>query len=151
MSHPRSRRGTGRWRRSSLAVALCTCAVAAAAIVPATASATAAGYQYFGTQTINGWTIPGGQLFHEINGSGYHINWDGANFGSVGNICDSSIRFTYGYGTWEYTGNVHWGCSHVGQWKYYFNWNAPGGKACAELWAEDWRVHITSQCHYIHG
>ena len=73
--------------------------------------------------------IPKGQLFHEINGSGYHINWDGANFLSVANICDPSMRFTYGNGSFGFNGNVHWGCSHVGQWKYTLNRNVPAGQS----------------------
>ena len=95
--------------------------------------------------------IPAGQLYHYISGSGYHISWEGANFGSVGNLCDTSVRFTYGNGSYRYDGNVHWGCSHVGQWKYAFNWNAPRGSACAQLWVANWRRMITKQCHYIYG
>lgn len=125
-------------------------------MLPATSHASAYGVSYWsgfnvniGGQTVK---IPGGQLAHMISGSGYYIKWDGANFASAGNLCDSSMRFTYGYGAYYLKGNVHWGCSHVGQWKYYLNnWKAPRGSACAELWAKNWRVRIARQCHYVHG
>ena len=125
-------------------------ALLALAVLPAAGHASAAGYQYWSPFTWNGITFPGGQLFHEINGSGNHVNWDGANFASAGNVCDSSMRFTYGGGAYYLNGNIHYGCSHVGQWKYTLNWNAPTGKACAELWAERWGKYITKQCHYVH-
>ena len=121
------------------------------ALVPASAHASAVGYEYFGTRQIGGWTIPSGQLTHVINGSGYHINWDGANYATAGNLCDPSMRFTYGNGAYYINGNVHWGCSHVGQWKYTLNWNAPRGSACAELWTQNRRVMVARQCHYVHG
>lgn len=126
-------------------------ALAALAAIPAAGQASAIGYQYWSPFTWNGITFPGGQLTHAISGSGLHVKWDGANFASLGNVCDSSIRFTYGYGSYRLDGNVHRGCSHVGQWKYNLdNWKAPRGKACAELWAERWRKRITKQCHYIY-
>jgi hypothetical protein len=122
---------------------------------PAASHASAGGYQYWGgfTANIGGQSvgIPAGQLYHYISGSGYHISWEAANFGSVGNLCDPSIRFTYGNGSYRYDGNVHWGCSHIGQWKYAFNWKAPRGSACAQLWVANWRRMITKQCHYIYG
>jgi hypothetical protein len=127
-----------------------TLTAAVALAVPATSQASACGVQYFGTKTIAGYTIPGGQLVHCISGSGLHVEWDGANFASVGNLCDSSIQFTYGYGSYYLDGNVHWGCSHVGEWKYTLNWNAPEGTACARLYADDWRYYVTQQCHFIH-
>lgn len=121
--------------------------------LPGTSHASAYGIQYWGGFSVNigGQTIgiPSGQLAHEINGSGLHINWDGANFASVGNICDSSMRFTYGYGAYYLDGGMHWGCSHVGQWKYTLNWNSPRGSACAELWAHDWRILVARQCHFV--
>ena len=130
-------------------------ASAALAVVPATAGATAVGYQYWGgfTANIGGQSvgIPAGQLTHIIRGSGYHVDWDGANFGSAGNLCDPSMRFTYGNGSQHIDGNVHWGCSHVGQWKYSIDRDMPRGDACAELWVKNWRRMITRQCHYIHG
>jgi hypothetical protein len=127
----------------------------AIAVVPATSYASAYGVQYWGAFTVNiggqSVGIPSGQLAHMIDGSGYHINWDGANFGSAANICDPSMRFTYGNGSYYLNGGVHWGCSRVGQWKYYLNWNAPRGEACAELWAKNWRVLVARQCHYVYG
>jgi hypothetical protein len=130
-------------------------ALAALVAMPATTHASAFGIQYWGAFTVNiggqSVGIPSGQLAHEINGSGYHIKWDGANFGAAGTICDPSMRFTYGNGSYRVDGNVHWGCSHVGQWKYTLNWNAPRGSACAELWAKNWRVQVARQCHYVHG
>jgi hypothetical protein len=125
-----------------------------AAVVPATSLATAFGIQYWGAFTVNikGQSIgvPSGQLAHEVNGRGLHINWDGANFGSAANLCDPSMKFTYGNGRYYLKGNVHWGCSHVGQWKYGLNWNAPRGSACAELWEHDWRILVARQCHYVY-
>ncbi|HTP20817.1 MAG TPA: hypothetical protein VMJ65_14495 [Solirubrobacteraceae bacterium] len=124
-------------------------AAAVALAVPASSQASAYGIQYFGTRTIDGYTIPGGQLAHYISGSGLFIAWDGANFGSIGNLCDSSIEFTYGYGSWYVKSSVHWGCSHVGQWKYTLNWRAPRGSACARLYVDDWRHYVTQQCHFV--
>jgi hypothetical protein len=129
--------------------------IAALGALPATSHASAFGIQYWGAFTVNvggqSVGIPSGQLAHEINGSGYHINWDGANFASAANICDPSMRFTYGNGSYHLDGNVHWGCSRVGQWKYALNWKAPRGSACAELWAKNWRVLVARQCHYVYG
>jgi hypothetical protein len=124
-------------------------------IVPATSHASANGIAYWdafnvkiGDQSV---PIPSGQLLHVIKGKGYYIEWDGANFASAANICDPSMRFTYGNGAYRLDGNVHWGCSLNGQWKYYLKWNAPRGSACAELWAKNWRILVAKQCHYIHG
>jgi hypothetical protein len=124
-------------------------------LLPETSQASAYGIQYWGAFTVNvkgqSVGIPSGQLAHMISGKGYHINWDGANFVAAANICDPSMRFTYGNGSYRLDGNVHWGCSHVGQWKYILNWNAPRGSACAELWAKNWQVRVTRQCHYVYG
>ena len=129
--------------------------VVALALVPAAGHATAFGIEYWGgfDATIKGQTvrIPAGQLAHEINGSGYHVKWDGANFASAATLCDPSMRFTYGDGSKRVDGDVHWGCSHNGQWKYTMNFDAPRGTACAELWIEDWERMVAKQCHYIHG
>jgi len=134
---------------------IATGAVLLLGALPEISYASAIGYQYWGgfTANIAGQSvgIPAGQLTHVINGNGYHINWDAANFGSAGTLCDPSIRFTYGNGKYRVDGNVHWGCSHVGQWKYTLNWNSPRGSACAELWAKNWRVVVAKQCHYVHG
>lgn len=124
-------------------------ALALALVVPASSQASAYGIQYFGTRTIAGYTIPGGQLAHYISGSGQFVSWDGANFASAGNLCDSSIEFTYGYGSWVLKSSVHRGCSHVGQWKYSLNWHAPRGSACARLYVDDWRHYVTQQCHFV--
>lgn len=126
-------------------------AVAALLAVPLQSFAGASGYQYWGGFTFEGVYIPGGQLFHRIEGKGRHVDVDGANFGAGGNLCDSSVRFTYGNGARHVDGNVHKGCSHVGQWKYRMNLNVPGGQACAELWTQNWRKMVTKQCHYVHG
>jgi hypothetical protein len=111
------------------------------------------GIQYWGGFHVNvgGQTIgiPAGQLAHWISGNGYYVSWDGANFASVGNICDSAMRFTYGYGSLRLNGGLHKGCSHVGQWKYTLHRNVPGGSACAELWADDWRILVARQCHFV--
>lgn len=122
--------------------------------LPMACWAGAAGYEYWGgtSGSIKGISvpIPAGQLFHQIWGKGHHIGDQAANFASVGNICDSSMRFTYGYGEVYVSGNIHEGCSHVGQWKYAMNMDVPGGDACAELWAKNWRILVARQCHYVY-
>jgi hypothetical protein len=127
--------------------------IAALTALPATSYASAYGIQYWGGFAVNvgGQTvrIPAGQLAHWISGKGLYVSWDGANFASVGNICDSSMRFTYGYGKLRLNGGMHSGCSHVGQWKYTINRNMPRGSACAELWAHDWRILVARQCHFV--
>lgn len=120
------------------------------------AHASAGGFEYWGGfhVTIEGQSIriPAGQLYHYISGSGLRVSWDGANYGSIAPLCDTSVRFTYGYGAYVLRGNVHWGCSMGNQWKYTLHgWRAPRGAACAELWAQDWRVRVARQCHYITG
>ena len=115
------------------------------------AFATAYGIEYFGAVEYEGYAIPSGQLAHLIEGKGYNIETDGANFASVGNICDPSMKFTYGDGSFELKGDVHWGCSNVGQWKYQLDWDAPRGDACAELWAKNWKFLVARQCHYVYG
>lgn len=146
--------GPARGTRVRAALALAAAALLLA-VLPATSHATARGVQYWnpfsvsiGGQTVG---IPSGQLVHEINGKGYRVNWDGANFASGANICDPSMKFTYGNGALYINGNVHWGCSRVGQWKYHLNRDMPRGDACAELWSKNWRVRVARQCHYIHG
>lgn len=137
--------------KKKIAVSLMT--IAGFIVTPMVSLATAGGFEYWSNFTVPGTSIsiPGGQLYHEINGDGYHIDWEAANFASVGNICDSSVRFTYGNGARKSNGAIHKGCSHVGQWKYYPNANFPRGSACAELWAQQWRVLVARQCHYIEG
>ena len=124
-------------------------AVVLFALSSSIAFATAYGIEYFGTIEFEGHTIPSGQLAHLIEGEGYNIETDGANFASVGNICDPSMKFTYGNESYELKGDVYWGCSKVGQWKYRLDWDAPRGDACAELWAKNWRVLVAKQCHYV--
>jgi hypothetical protein len=139
-----------RARVTAFAVALCSLGLALAALAPAPAHATAYGIQYFGTFNVGGWTVPSGQLAHLIEGSGLRVNTDGANFAVAGNLCDTSMRFTYGNGARHIDGNVHWGCSAVGQWKYAINQTMPRGDACAELWMKNWRARVARQCHYVH-
>ena len=153
VAHPLSWLRTTRRPLGALALLL---ALLAVSTMPSPAAASAGGFQYWGGfhVTIAGQSIriPAGQLYHYISGSGYRISWEGANYGSLGPLCDTSIRFTYGYGAYEFRGNVHWGCSLGNQWKYSFGgWRAPRGDVCAELWAKDWRVRVARQCHYIHG
>ena len=93
----------------SFAVGVLTCLIVM--VSPIATHASAVGIQYWGTFTVNvdgqSINIPSGQLTHEINGKGYHITWDGANFISAANLCDPSIHFTYGNGAYELRGNVH--------------------------------------------
>ncbi len=137
-------------KRSMLAVLLATAALAA---LPAASQASAYGLQFWGGFDFNifGQTVrvPSGELYHEISGRGQHVSWDGAGFIAVGNLCDSSIRFSYGYHTQSFNSSVHWGCSHVGVWKYTLNRNVRRGTACAALWIYDWRRYITEQCHFV--
>lgn len=123
--------------------------------VPGVTHASAYGIQYWTkfNVTISGNTIgvPAGQLAHLIEGKGLYITTDGANFASAANLCDTSMRFTYGNGSQKIDGNVHWGCSKVGQWKYALNRNMPRGDACAELWAKNWQILVARQCHYVTG
>ncbi len=113
------------------------------------------GVAYWGAFTANvgGQTvgIPSGQLTHGINASGEYVNTEYANFVSAAHICDASMRFTYGNGADRFDGNVHWGCSNGGKWRYGLYRYVPRGSACAELWAKNWRVLIARQCHYVHG
>lgn len=137
--------------KRNLSVILMT--LASFAVTPALCRASASGYQYWGGFTANVFGqavgIPGGQLYHRISGHGSHVDWDGANFVSVGNLCDTTMKFTYGNGTAYINGGLHSGCSRVGQWKYTLNANVPRGSACAELWAKQWRVLVARQCHYV--
>ena len=114
------------------------------------AEARAYGIEYFGVREVGGYKIPSGQLAHLIEGKGFRIDTDGANFGVAGNLCEPSVRFTYGNGAVRVDGNVHRGCSAVGQWKYSMNRNVPRGSACAELWAQNWTRFVAKQCHYVH-
>ena len=136
IAHHLSRRLTPQRRLAALALLL---TLLGASSVPSPAHASAGGYQYWGGfhATVAGQTlrIPAGQLYHYISGSGFTISWEAANYGSVSPLCDTAVRFTYGYGAYEFRGNVHWGCSMGNQWKYSFGgWRAPRGSACAELW-----------------
>ncbi len=127
--------------------------IAALTALPATSYASAYGIQYWGAFTVNiggqAVGVPSGQLAHWISGNGLYVSWDGANFVSAGCLGDPSMRFTYGYGASRLNGSVHWGCSHVGQWKYTLNRNMPRGSACAELWEHDWRILVARQCHFV--
>jgi len=129
-------------------------AVLALMALPATSQASAYGIQYWSPHSVNikgqSVPIPSGQLAHMIEGHGDHVDWDGANFVSAANLCDSSMRFTYGNGSQHFDGGLHSGCSHVGQWKYNMNREVPRGSACAELWAHNWRILVARQCHYVH-
>ena len=119
-------------------------------IAPAVSQATAIGYSFWGAFHWKGFSIPSGALEHEISGFGLYVNWDGADFVSAGNLCDSSIRFSYGYHKEWINGNVHRGCSHGGVWKYSLKRNVPRGTACAALYIYDWRHFVTEQCHFVY-
>lgn len=116
---------------------------------PTASHASAYGIQYWGIHVVNGVSIPSGQLAHWISGKGLYVTWDGANFASAGNLCDTTMRFTYGYGKVHLNGGLHRGCSHVGQWKYTIGHNEPRGTDCAELWEHSWRILVARQCHFI--
>jgi hypothetical protein len=137
-----------RTRVLALVLALAAMALVPAAM-PATSQASACGIQYWKAFDFQGYPVPKGQLTHCIRGNGTHVEWDGANFASAANLCDSSMRFTYGNGSRSISGSVHLGCSHVGQWKYTVNQNMPRGEACAELWILNWKRMVTKQCHHV--
>jgi hypothetical protein len=136
--------------RTRLAVAAAAIGMSAA-VVPAPAQASAGGYQYWGATpfALKGVTIPSGQLYHYISGSGLRINWEAANFASAGNLCDSAVKFTYGYGSQYFWSNTSYGCTRAHQWKYTLNRTVPRGKACAELWVYGGRKYLTKQCHFV--
>jgi hypothetical protein len=137
-----------RTRLLALVLALAAIALVPAAM-PATSQASACGYEYWGAFVFRGVPMAKGQLTHCIRGNGRHVEWDGANFAAAGNLCDSSMKFTYGNGSESISGNVHEGCSHVGQWKYALNRDVPRGKACAELWISNWERLVAKQCHNV--
>lgn len=137
-------------KRSVLAVPL---VIAALAVAPAASQASAYGLAYWGGFNFNifGQTVkvPSGQLAHWISGKNLYVSWDAANFLAAGNLCDSSIRFSYGYHTRWFNSSVRWGCTHVGTWKYYLYRFVPRGSACAALYIYDWRHYVTEQCHFV--
>jgi hypothetical protein len=119
-------------------------------LVPAMAHASAVGIEYWKAFEVAGYPIPGGQLTHLIEGKGTHIDEEGANYASASNLCDSSIKFTWGNGAQSYKTPVRSACSRVNQWKYKFDKNVPKGSACAELWVKNWKHRVARQCHYVH-
>jgi len=118
--------------------------------VPAASQASAYGYQYWAAQWTGGIKVlPAGQLFHAIEGAGDHIRVQGGNYLAGGQLCDTGLKFTYGNGSTSSRSHVRRGCSRAQQWKYTMNKRVPVGKACAELWAENWRQHVATQCHRV--
>jgi hypothetical protein len=140
-------------RKSLIALALLVAILVTSS--PAPAAASAYGYQYWGGHSVEVQGvpiyIPGGQLYHEIDGAGLRVDQDGGDYISAGPLCDTGVRFTYGYGAYGFQGDIKWGCSDFNVWSYnYGGWTAPRGDACMELWAKEWRVLVARQCHYIH-
>jgi hypothetical protein len=115
--------------------------------------ATAVGYAYWGGFHVNlsgqSIRIPQGQLTHVIDGNNYYVSWDSASFLAAGNLCNTSVRFTYGNGAQHIDGRIYQGCHAAEGWKYILNRKMPGGSACVELYAQNWRVRLTTQCHNI--
>lgn len=103
--------------------------------------------------TIGGTTIPtsGGMLDRWLKGDDDFVEKEVVAYTAIGNLCDTSISFTYGNGSRRYNGSVSSGCSPVRRWEYRFYMHQPVGSACAELWAENWNKLIATQCHYIHS
>lgn len=122
-------------------------------VTPIAASANAYGIEYWTAfrATVEGIPIPvpKGQLFHGIQGKGSHIDVQGANYLSASNLCDASVRFTYGNNKQHVDSSVQSGCSLKGSWKYKMNFNVPRGSACAELWSKNWKLRVARQCHYV--
>ncbi len=117
---------------------------------PAASQANAYGYQYWAAAWTGGIKIiPSGQLFHGIEGNGRFITADGANYITGGALCDTAVRFTYGYGKQWVWSHTRWGCSPVRAWKYAMNRTVPYGHACAELYANNRHRYITKQCHLV--
>jgi hypothetical protein len=128
-------------------------AIAVLAVAPAASQASAVGFAFWGGFDFNllGQTIrvPAGTLDHDISGNGLYVSWDEADALAAGNLCDASIRFSYGYHTRVINSVVRWGCRHALDWKIFLNRNMPRGSACAALWIEDWRQYVTEQCHFV--
>lgn len=118
--------------------------------LPASSQASAYGYQYWGTFVWKDIPFPKGQLFHAIQGKGKHIDVEGGNYLAAGNLCDTSVKFTYGYGAKSWASPINRDCRPGHNWKYRFDWNVPRGKACMELWMDGWRRKVTKQCHFVH-
>jgi hypothetical protein len=148
-----NRRFTMRSRTSRLYLVLLA-AIVTLAVAPATSSASAYGVQFWGgfNVTLFGQTVrvPGGALFHLIEGHGLYVSGDGASFTSVGDLCDWSMRFSYGYRTQVYNTPVHWGCSHNGTRAIRPERRVRRGTACAALWIYGWRKYVTEQCHFVY-
>jgi hypothetical protein len=95
-------------------------------------------------------SIPAGVMEHFIIGEGYRIDAHRVYYVSGGHICDPSIQYTYGYGARKTRSAIARGC-----WRnkaFIFNPGGaivPRGNSCAELWANEWRVLVAKQCHFI--
>lgn len=119
-------------------------------VMPAASHASAYGYQYWAAEWTGGIKVlPAGQLFHAIEGKSDYIRKHGGNYLAVGNLCDTALKFTYGYGQQSWWSDTRWGCSRAQGWKYAVYRRVPTGTACAELWAQNRRHFIAKQCHRV--
>ena len=125
----------------------------AAALVPSAASASSLGYSVWGGFGVNVGGqhvgIPQGYETHSIRGSGQWVSSDYVSFLDAGTLCDPAVKFVYGYGSEVVSGGIHYGCLHFSQWTGLVNAWAPRGTACAQLYADDWRVFVTQQCAFV--
>jgi hypothetical protein len=98
--------------------------------------------------TVN---IPSGTLAHSIIGDGGRVNSQIVTYNSFGYICDPSIKYTYGNRARSTNSAIARGCWRRKEFTFNPRVNVPRGRACAELWSEDWRVFIVERCHFIEG
>ncbi len=146
-------------RAMSVGVGVAVLLVLGMIVAPTMARADAYGIQHWGGFHANikgqSVSIPSGQLAHVIKSHGRNMTHDGASWLSVGNLCDWSIKFTYGYNAMQISGAVHYGCSHQGTFALNLvpplvtRFYAPRGSACAELWVKEWRARVARQCHFV--
>lgn len=145
-----------RRRAAMTAVALASSAAVAVSGAPS-AKASADGWTYFAAASVpTPWGdvhVPGGQLFHSIKGGGRHIEWQGADFITAGNICNWRIDFLYydmnGRRDDTSYGPTHYQCNRVGIRKDTINRDVRYGTACAKLLVNGTPVPGAKQCHSI--
>lgn len=116
----------------------------------------AAGYAFvpgfmadvFGAQV----NIPSGQIFHRINGSGTHIDFETATYTTAANICNYRIdyqnRDINGHIVATHSNGNHLGCAWgmVGD-QGIHNLNVQPGMMCARLFVSG--AFRGEQCHHI--
>jgi hypothetical protein len=120
----------------------------------------ASGWTYFGSKTVEGHVIPGGQLFGQVTGSGLYVHDAGGDFITWHNMCDWNIDQVYYYPSNGHyvryhtsSTGTHNSCTDIGGTKYVYSpqFHARAGKTCTILYAE-WRTdRVDAVCHTIHS